>query len=117
MEPNWKPLVDKLGEKRCAGFMFMGRMNGINMYKHGIARIYLNLDDRGQCFACREKWRFEEVDFNSELRRLEAALTELGETLESAYDEAYIEQKRKDLKEAGISHVLFQIDPKDSYIN
>jgi len=24
MEPNWKPLVDKLGEKRCAGFMFMG---------------------------------------------------------------------------------------------
>ena len=38
MEPNWKPLIDKLGERHCAGFMFMGRVNGINLYKHGIAR-------------------------------------------------------------------------------
>jgi hypothetical protein len=38
MGPNWKPLVDKLGEERCVGFMFMGRVNGINLYKHGIAR-------------------------------------------------------------------------------
>ena len=28
MEPNWKPLEQKLGTKRCAGFMFMGRVNG-----------------------------------------------------------------------------------------
>jgi hypothetical protein len=49
MEPNWKPLVDKLGEERCAGFMFRGRVNGINLYKCGIARKYLNLGDSGQC--------------------------------------------------------------------
>lgn len=117
MEPNWKPLVDKLGEKRCAGFMFMGRMNGINMYKHGIARTYLNLDDQGRCYLCREKWRFQETDFAVELARLEAALAELGATLESAYDEAYIEQKRRALQKAGMLHERIEIEPKDWSIN
>jgi len=60
--------------------------------------MYLNLDDRGQCYACREKWRFETADFDAELAKLEAALAELGETLESVYDESYIEQKRKALQ-------------------
>jgi len=117
MEPNWKPLVDKLGEERCAGFMFMGRMNGINLYKHGIARMYLNLDDRGQCYVYREKWRFETADFDAELGKLEAALAELGETLESIYDESYIEQKRKALQKAGISHHRIEIQPEDLSIN
>jgi len=59
MEPNWKPLVDKLGEERCVGFMFMGRVNGINLYKHGIARKYLNLDDSDSvtCAARRDASR------------------------------------------------------------
>jgi hypothetical protein len=117
MEPNWKPLVDKLGEKRCAGFMFMGRMNGINLYKHGIARMYLNLDDRGQCYVCREKWRFEKSDFEAELGKLETALAQLGETLERAYDESYIEQKREALQKAGISHQRVEIQPEDLSIN
>jgi hypothetical protein len=117
MEPNWKPLVDKLGEKRCAGFMFMGRMNGINMYKHGIARIYLNLDDQGRCYLCREKWHFQETDFTVELTRLEATLAELGATLESAYDEAYIEQKRRALQKAGMLHERIEIEPEDWSIN
>jgi hypothetical protein len=37
MESNWKPLENRLGGARCAGFMFMGRVNGINLYKHGIS--------------------------------------------------------------------------------
>jgi hypothetical protein len=44
MEPNLKPLEMKVGPARCVGFMFMGRVNGINLYKHGITRTYLNLD-------------------------------------------------------------------------
>ena len=28
----------------------MGRVNGINRYKHGITRTYLNLDDEGNCY-------------------------------------------------------------------
>ena len=117
MELNWKPLVDKLGETRCAGFMFMGRVNGINMYKHGIARIYLNLDDRGRCYLCREKWRFEETDFATELARIEATLAELGETLESPYDEAYIDEKRRALQKAGILEERIEIEPKEWTIN
>ena len=117
MEPNWKPLIDKLGEKRCAGFMFMGRMNGINLYKHGIARIYLNLDDQGRCYQCREKGRFQQTDFSVELARIEAALAELGETLESAYDEVYIEEKRRALQKAGILDERIEIEPTDWTIN
>lgn len=117
MEPNWKPLVDKLGENRCAGFMFMGRRNGINLYKHGIARMYLNLDARGQCYVCREKGHFETADFDAELAKLEAALGELEETLETVYDESYIEQRRKALQRAGISHHRIEIQPEDLSIN
>jgi hypothetical protein len=117
MEPNWKPLKDKLGEERCAGFMYMGRINGINLYKHGIARIYLNLDDRGQCYVCRERWRFEKADFDAQLSKLETALAELGDTLETVYDESYIERKTTALKAAGISHERMEIQPEDLSIN
>ena len=51
MEVDWKPLEKVLGKARCAGFMFMGRVNGINLYKHGISRSYLNLDDDGNCYV------------------------------------------------------------------
>ena len=117
MQPNWKPLVDKLGEERCVGFLFMGRVNGINLYKHGIARKYLNLDDSGQCYVCREKWPFEKGDFDAQLGKLEAALARLGETLKSVYDEAYIEQKKKAMQKTGISPERFEIQPKDLSIN
>jgi hypothetical protein len=117
MEPKWKPLVDKLGEERCSGFMYMGRVNGINLYKHGIVRMYLNLDDRGQCYVCSEKWRFERTDFEARLARIEAALSELGETLASVYDESYIEQKRRALEAAGILHERIEIQPEDISVN
>jgi len=50
VKPNWQPLIEKLGQERCVGFMYMARINGINLYKHGISRTYLNLDDSGECF-------------------------------------------------------------------
>jgi hypothetical protein len=118
MEPNWKPLIDKLGEERCGGFMFMGRVNGINLYKHGIARLYLDLDDDGKCYVYRGKSRFEPADFGAQLQRLEMALAKLGETLDSVYDEAYIAQKTRALAEAGIEHERFEIDdPEDLFIH
>lgn len=117
MDPNWKPLVDRLGEERCVGFMFMGRMNGINLYKHGIARMYLNLDDQGECYVCREKWRFERADFQAQLAKLECALAELGETLESVYDDSYIARKTEALRRAGMSHERLEIEPEDLCIN
>ena len=117
MEPNWKPLETRLGKKRCAGFMFMGKANGVNLYKHGIARMYLNLDDSGQCYVLREKWHFERADFDTELGELEAVLAELGETLESVYDESYIARKRKALEMIGIPLERIEIQPEDLSIN
>jgi hypothetical protein len=53
--------------------MYMGRVNGINLYKHGITRTYLNLDDEGNCYigtgsGC------SLVDFEFELKKLEETL-------------------------------------------
>jgi len=31
MEPNRKPVETKVGPTRCLGFVFMGRVNGINL--------------------------------------------------------------------------------------
>jgi len=117
MEPNWKPLIAKLGDKRCVGFMFMGRVNGINLYKHGMVRMYLNLDDRGRCYRFIDRWHFEETDFAAELARIEAALSKLDETLESVYDENYIARKRKALRSAGIVEETIQVDPDNWTVN
>ncbi len=116
MEPNWAPLENRLGRGRCAGFMFMGRINGINLYKHGIARRYLALDDHGQCFVCRDS-RYERADFEIELAKIEAALGQIDETLESPYDEEYIARKQEALRQAGLQLVRIDVEPEDATVN
>jgi len=117
MKPNWKPLEKMLGKKRCAGFMFMGRVNGINLYKHGMARMYLNLDDSGRCYVSSGEWRFKRADSIAALGKLEMALRQLGETLESVYDESYIAQKRRALEKAGIPLERIEIHPEEVSIH
>jgi hypothetical protein len=84
MEANWKPLETRLGASRCAGFMFMGCLNGINQYKHGLSRRYLFLDDEGRAYEAAGRNAFREVPFDEALARVEEPLKELGETLETA---------------------------------
>ena len=117
MEANWKPLEIKVGRAHCVGFMFMGRMNGINVYKHGITRTYLNLDDAGNCFVDRSKGIFAAADFSEELRKLEAALREQGETLASPYDDAYIARKTRSLERAGIPILRIKLEPEEIIVN
>jgi hypothetical protein len=117
MQPNWKPLEDKLGRGRCVGFMFMGRVNGINLYKHGITRTYLNLDDQGNCYVCRGDWRYEPADFSVELGKLEASLKQLGETLESVYDDEYIARKVEALHKVGIPLLRIKVEPEEVKVN
>ena len=117
MEANWKPLEIKVGRAHCVGFMFMGRMNGINVYKHGITRTYLNLDDAGNCFVDRGKGIFAAADFSEELRKLEAALQEQGETLASPYDDAYIARKTRSLERAGIPILRIKLEPEEIIVN
>jgi len=119
MAPNWKPLEDKLGRERCVGFMYMGRVNGINLYKHGIARTYLHLDDQGRCYMRRSDSRYEyqATEFEAELAKLEGVLAGIGESLESRYDEDYISRKRAALEKAGIRLLRFEIQPQRLSIN
>ncbi len=116
MQANWKPLEDKLGRARSVGFMFMGRVNGINLYKHGITRTYLNLDDRGRCYVYRGGG-YEEADFAVQLAMLEASLRQVGETLESSYDEEYIAQKHEALRKAGLRLLRIEIEPEEVSVN
>jgi hypothetical protein len=80
VEPNWKPLEARLGKTRYVGFMFMGRVNGINRYKHGISRTYLNLDDTGNCFVSIDRGCHVSADFEEELAKLELCLKGLQAT-------------------------------------
>ncbi len=117
MTPIWKPLEERLGPRRCAGFMYMGRVNGINLYKHGMVRMYLNLDDSGDCYLYRGNATYETGDFEVEIAKLEAALAELGETLESVYDESYRVRKEEALRQAGISLLRIELEPENRSIN
>ena len=116
VEANWKPLEAKLGALRCAGFMFMGRSNGINHYKHGLSRRYLFLDDVGRAYEAAGRNEFREIPFDEALARVEGPLKELGETLETAYDDAYISRKETALRAAGIEVLRLRIVPEDTVV-
>jgi len=117
MAPNWKPLENRLGAARCAGFMFMGRTNGINLYKHGISRTYLYLDDDGNCYAVGKPGCYLPMDFGHELSKLEELLKGSGATLETSYDENFIAQKRRALRQHGISLLTIQVEPDEVTIH
>ena len=117
MEPVWAPLERRLGKARCAGFMFMGRLNGINRYKHGITRTNLFLDDEGNCYLPGKSGSFVRADWDTELGKLEASLTTLGCTLNTPYDEDFIAQKQHALRERGISLLTITVDPQERNIH
>jgi len=108
MQANWKPLEERLGPTRCVGFMYMGRTNGINLYKHGLSRRYLNLSDDGRAFRHLDRGRFEEVLFSEALAWVAEPLAAMGETLESAYDDEYRARRSAALRAAGIQELRLQ---------
>lgn len=71
MEANWRPLERRLPPARCAGFMFMGRVNGIYLYKHRVTRRYLNLSEDGRAFLRVDGGQFEETRFAEALALVE----------------------------------------------
>jgi hypothetical protein len=113
MQANWKPLEDRLGPARCAGFMYMGRINGVNLYKHGLSRRYLNLSDEGRAFRQLDRGRFEEIPFSEALAWVAEPLAAMGETLESAYDEEYRARRSEALRAAGIEELRLQVVPDE----
>jgi hypothetical protein len=57
------------------------------------------------------------ADFEQEILKLEKLLTGLGTTLETPYDENFIAQKRKALRQHGISLVTIQVEPYEMTIH
>ena len=112
MNPNWKPLEEKLGPNRCVGFMYMGRVNGVHQYKHGITRTYLYLDDRGSCCVWNQPSGFVNADFATELAKLEADLRGCGATLKAPYDDHYIARRRRFCKALGFRHLESRSSPR-----
>jgi hypothetical protein len=91
--------------------MFMGRVNGINLYKHGISRSYLILDDCGNCYVAGKPGYYLPANFNQQLSKLEECLKGLGANLETSYDERFIAQKREALCQHGVSLLTIQLEP------
>jgi hypothetical protein len=116
MEANWKPLESPLGRKRCVGFMYMGRVNGMNLHKHGITRTYLNLDDEGNCYIATGSGCHMRADFKFELSKLEETLKGLHATLETLYDDIFVARKRDELRQQGICFLTLQVEPQEMKI-
>ena len=53
---------------------------------------------------------------STKLARVEGPLKELGETLETAYDDAYITRKETALRAAGIEVLRLRIVPEDTIV-
>ena len=117
VEPNWAPLENRLGTTRCVGFMFMGRVNGINQYKHGITRTYLYLDDAGNCYLKAEKGGYVPGNWGVELGKMEACLGQAGCQPGHPYDEEFIVRKRNALQQQGISLLTIEVQPQDINIH
>ena len=117
MEPNWEPLENRLGRTRCVGFMYMGRINGINLYKHGITRTYIHLDDAGNCYIPMGNGCYARADWEQELMLLEDCLKRLIATLETPYDEKFIAEKRQKLQTKGMSLLIVEVQLDDLTIH
>ena len=95
----------------------MGRVNGITLYKHGITRTYLNLDDAGNCYVKAEKGSYAPGNWETELDELEACLATLGDRLATPYDEEFIVRRRNALQEQGISLLTIKVQPYEINIH
>jgi hypothetical protein len=88
----------------CAALACQLHISGnftFNQYKHGLSRRYLLLDDEGLAYEAAGRNAFREVPFDEALARVEEPLKELGETLETPYDDAYVNRKRRSFTSGG----------------
>jgi hypothetical protein len=97
--------------------MFMGRMNGVNLYKQGLTRRYLNLADDGRAFRHLGGGRFEEIPFEDALRWVTEPLAQIGETLETPYDDEYRARRAEALRAAGWQELRVRIEPRNVAIH
>ena len=103
-DPVWTPLEKALPRKWCGAFMYMGRVDGIHMYKHGFTRHYLNLDDDGNAYRYLPgsnryvpMSRFEAIENAFE------GLALMGIDRSAPYDDTAVDRRHKAIEESGMS--------------
>jgi hypothetical protein len=75
-KPHWKPPENRIGS-RCQEFMFMGRIRGINLYKHVQTPRYLNLDDCGFVYS---SGKYKPTKFGAQMVLIESEILMSGST-------------------------------------
>jgi hypothetical protein len=110
-DPVWEPLEKALPYKWCGGFMYMGRVDGVHMYKHGFTRHYLNVDDEGNAYRYLpglERYvpmnRFEAIENAFE------GLALMGIDRSTPYDDVAVRRRHKAIEDSGMS--LISLGPR-----
>ncbi len=103
-DPDWEPLHVVLPLEWCDGFMWMFRIEEgdavIEMYKHGITRRYLMLDQLNRAYRYTGDGH-ERIPVAIAVERVFDGIEEMGWTRETAYDEEFVAEKHRQLREAG----------------
>lgn len=103
-DPDWEPLHNVLPLEWCDGFMWMFRMTEddtvIEMYKHGITRHYLMLDQHNRAYRY-DGERHVQIPVAVAVDLVFEGLEEMGWTRETRYDEEFVAEKHRQLREAG----------------
>lgn len=115
-EPDWGPLEKVLPYKHCAGFMFMGYVGHVRLYKHGFTRRYLNLDPEGNAYAYNEVTDgYFRIPLKWAIRDVFSGLKEMGFTRATPYDEKARRKIHKELEAAGWT--MLSMGPDDEIGN
>lgn len=103
-EPDWDPLHNVLPMAWCDGFMWMYRVDEdgaiIEMYKHGITRHYLMLDQYNRAYRY-DGTGHVQIPVALAVERVFEGLEEMGYSRETRYDEEFVAEKHRKLREAG----------------
>ena len=102
-EPDWEPLERAVPVAECAGFMFMGYRDdpaGLRLYKHGITRRYLALDEHGRAYRY-TAFGYVEIPLDVGIDEVFEGLEEAGATRQTVYDDEYRAVRDAELARAG----------------
>lgn len=111
-EPDWAPLERVLPSAECAGFMFMGYSDdpaGIRLYKHGITRRYLSLDERCRAYGY-TRTGYREMPVAQAVETVFEGLDGASATRETPYDDDFRARREADLRRAGYREITIRLD-------
>jgi hypothetical protein len=102
--PDWGPLHIALPLDWCDGFMWMYRVTQddatIELYKHGITRRYLNLDQSNHAYRYTGDG-YVQIPVADAIDGVFEEIEGMGWTRETRYDEEFVAEKHRQLREAG----------------